>query len=905
MFKEFAEAHNRRMKISVGTGSLKQLRARNRWWRSFGIVSVLVAMVAGLPITLSAPTASAEQSEQPGSQAFASISAGYHHTCVIMSGATPASGGAVRCWGNNYSGVLGLGHTNTIGDDESPTTNVDLGGAKATAVAVGSFHSCALLVGGAVRCWGPNGGGELGHSENLIVGDDESPTVNVNLGGASATAITAQANRSCALLSTGSVVCWGSQYGATPTPIDLGGSTAVAVSSGGSNTCALLVGGIVRCWGRNHRGQLGLSYINNLSDNPPGNVNLGGATATAVSGGANSVCVLLTGGAVRCWGENAYGSLGLGHTDMIGDDESPLVNVSLGGQTAVGISLSGDHQAISNAHACVVLSGGAVRCWGQNFEGQLGLAHTNHIGDNETPAVNVNLGGTSAVALGLGATHTCAVLTGGVVRCWGSNREGRLGLGNATTIGDNESPTTNVDLGSGATVGGVDTTAPVVTITNTQLQPAAFTIQGSASDGGGIASVKLTIKRNNLFWNGNGFQAAAVTVPAVAAKPNSVITAWSYPIDAGPGPLAITATATDSAGLISSANLGTFVADPVPPTVSISAPTVNQLLASNPVTITGTAADNVGVAQVNLYIRRTIAGVEQLWDGTGWGSTAQVAATLANPNSTNTAWSYTFNPPQSGRFTVQAGVSDTSQNSAGSFAQSFSVSDGAVPLVSIVSPVNAQELVGRPVVISGTASDNSGVADTHVKIWRKLVDRTQYWNGSGWQNTLTTVRATMGSPGASTTTWTYSFHPPQSGGRFAVTATATDTFNRVRDSASLYFLLPDSISPSATIQSPSNGSTSPVNSGLIVTGTATDNVGISGVGLVIKRNSDNNYLNATGTWQPSFVTVEAFMTTSGEPSTTFSLPFTPPTIGTYSIVARPLDVRGNIIQTPATTITAT
>jgi alpha-tubulin suppressor-like RCC1 family protein len=65
---------------------------------------------------------------------------------VIMSGATPTSGGAVRCWGKNVNGELGLGHTNTIGDDESPTTNVDLGGAKATAVAVGGNHSCALLV---------------------------------------------------------------------------------------------------------------------------------------------------------------------------------------------------------------------------------------------------------------------------------------------------------------------------------------------------------------------------------------------------------------------------------------------------------------------------------------------------------------------------------------------------------------------------------------------------------------------------------------------------------------------------------------------------------------------------------------------------------------------------------------
>ncbi len=151
---------------------------------------------------------------------------------------------------------------------------------------------------------------------------------------------------------------------------------------------------------------------------------------------------MLTTGNVRCWGDNTFGQLGLGNNENVGDNELATTNVNLG-TTATAITAG-------QFHTCALLTGGAVRCWGDNSSGQLGLGNTDNIGDNELPTTNVNLGGATALAVAAGGAHTCALLNTGAVRCWGWNFFGALGLGNQSNIGDDELPTTNVNLG-GAT----------------------------------------------------------------------------------------------------------------------------------------------------------------------------------------------------------------------------------------------------------------------------------------------------------------------------------------------------------------------------------------------------------------------------------------------------------------------
>jgi hypothetical protein len=93
--------------------------------------------------------------------------------------------------------------------------------------------------------------------------------------------------------------------------------------------------------------------------------------------------------------------------------------------------------AVGRFHTCARLENGAaraVKCWGYNDYGQLGLGDTNHRGaaggemGDSLPAVQLGTG-RSAVALTLGPDRSCALLDDGSVKCWGGNWGGQLGLG--------------------------------------------------------------------------------------------------------------------------------------------------------------------------------------------------------------------------------------------------------------------------------------------------------------------------------------------------------------------------------------------------------------------------------------------------------------------------------------------
>ena len=88
-------------------------------------------------------------------------------------------------------------------------------------------------------------------------------------------------------------------------------------------------------------------------------------------------------------------------------------------------------------HTCVLLVGGNVRCWGDGGGGQLGYGNSNDIGDQpgEMPPANVNLGG-PVEQLFVGGAHNCALMGDGTLRCWGANNYGQLGYGNTNSVGD-------------------------------------------------------------------------------------------------------------------------------------------------------------------------------------------------------------------------------------------------------------------------------------------------------------------------------------------------------------------------------------------------------------------------------------------------------------------------------------
>jgi alpha-tubulin suppressor-like RCC1 family protein len=355
-------------------------------------------------------------------------------------------------------------------------------------IAAGKYHSCAVLGNGSVRCWGYGGNGALGYGNSDNVGDDETPASAgpVNLGaGRTATAVSAGDYHTCALLDNATVRCWGfgangrlgygdeSSVGLTNTPaaagpVDLGaGRSARAISAGGSHTCAILDDGSVRCWGFGFDGRLGYGSTANVGDTPSstpataGPVNLGtGRTAVAISTGGSHTCAILDDGTVRCWGYGNWGELGYGSTANVGSTPTTTPDttapVGLGpGRTAKAISAGG-------VHTCALLDDGTVRCWGFGGNGRLGYGNADSVGNAQLPTAvgPVTFGpGRTAVAISAGGGHTCAILDDRTVRCWGYDVYGQLGY--ATTGDRGATPATTpdklaaVDLGAGRTAAAI------------------------------------------------------------------------------------------------------------------------------------------------------------------------------------------------------------------------------------------------------------------------------------------------------------------------------------------------------------------------------------------------------------------------------------------------------------------
>ncbi len=341
------------------------------------------------------------------------IAAGGTHTCALT------DAGGVKCWGANFSGQLGDGSTS---QRLAPVDVVGLSsGVKA--IAAGGGHSCAVTESGGVKCWGANFSGQLGDgstSQRLTPVDVIGLSVGIE-------AIAAGGGHSCALTGVGGLTCWGDNYygqlgdGSTAnrlTPVDVTGlSGAVqAIAAGGSHSCAVVTAGGVICWGFNDRGQLGDGSTTQRST-PVDVVGLASGIKAIAVGKSDHTCALTEAGGVKCWGMNFYGQLGDGSTT----NRSTPIDVT-------GLSSGIEAIAAGDSHSCALTDAGVVRCWGNNFNGQLGDGSTT---DRLTPVDVVGLpAAIKAIAAGRG--HTCALTAAGGVKCWGANFGGQLGDGSTT-----------------------------------------------------------------------------------------------------------------------------------------------------------------------------------------------------------------------------------------------------------------------------------------------------------------------------------------------------------------------------------------------------------------------------------------------------------------------------------------
>ena len=298
------------------------------------------------------------------------ISAGAGHTCALVNG-------GVQCWGFNESGQLG---NNSTTNSTVPVQVVGLtSGVQALPAHQGGAHSCALVNGGVV-CWGDNSYGELGN--NTMTNSSVPVAVTGLTSGVQAIAVGQY--HSCALLENGSVQCWGfgdfGELGNSSTgversavPVAVTGLTSgvQVIDAGDYHTCAVVNGG-VQCWGWNQNGQIGNNSTTNASA-PVAVIGLSSGVQGVATGFLHT-CALTNGG-VQCWGGNDNGQLG---NDSTTESDVPVAVSGLASEVQ-GIFLGG-------YHACV-LDNGIVQCWGANESGELGDDSTT---DSDVP-VTVSL----------------------------------------------------------------------------------------------------------------------------------------------------------------------------------------------------------------------------------------------------------------------------------------------------------------------------------------------------------------------------------------------------------------------------------------------------------------------------------------------------------------------------------
>ena len=477
---------------------------------------------------------------------------------------------------------------------------------------------------------------------------------------------------------------------------------------------------------------------------------------------------------------------------------------------------------------------------------------------------------------------------------------------------------------------GLDDQTPTTAITGpgagfgaSVLPSTSFTMTGTATDDKGINSLSFWFRDDQERYLQDDGSVSPIFntfrgTPDVIGATNAT---WSYDVTLPhEGVWRGSATATDTAGqadLRSATRDWTVDSNAIAPTVTIEQPApMTPPFTVNPVTVepggkltfSGTASDDEGLKNVEIALRNTSTG-EKLSNDGSWGTGVTAGNYRISPvDITGSTYNWTYTTPfnlTAGSYTFSVRATDdsgltTATANQGRLTVNAQVAGDLPPdtTMSFTAPTDES----FPITLTGTATDDKGVASVKVTLQDRDTGRYLQPDGKTMSATPATLTAPLGTPGGTATTWTLPVTLP-TGGNWSFTAVATDSAGQQDTSTTgatgSYRFYPNDDPPSLsdTLGQPQTGAT--FTSGtIVVTGRAEDapngNPSIASVQVAVV-NAAGQYMSSAGTFTsttPSFRT--AFLNSPGSAGSNYS--YTTPVIpaGTYSVIVQPVDVNGQI-----------
>ena len=461
---------------------------------------------------------------------------------------------------------------------------------------------------------------------------------------------------------------------------------------------------------------------------------------------------------------------------------------------------------------------------------------------------------------------------------------------------------------------GVDTT--ITDPIEGRVEPAGqqFTFAGTASAAAGVQRVQVEVidrASKKYLQDDLTTWGASNSVNATLGSPNGADSTWSLPVTIpGNHTLQVLARTYAVGGATDptkdTKKFETFGLADQPPTTSVTGPSTS-IVTTETFTVTGTSADDLGVTGVNMTIRDSHNEYLQD-DGTTSSSYNSIHIVPDVLGATSTTWSKEITVPYEDTWRAQARSTDTSgQDSADTADRTWIVSStGQAPVVSITAPTSmtpptaAQPVTvtpGQPLTFSGSANDDGKV----VALELALVNNTtheQLASDGTWGKDSVKNYYRISPPGLSQSSYNWSYTTPfnLSPGSYSFTVRAVDDLGITTPSASrgvltLNATVPGDAPPKALLDT--TGTVSGLQSlHLDLSGTATDDKGVEQVAVTLKETGSSRFLQPDGTLSAAYAELPATLAAPHGTSTSWTLPVTLPSQGSWLVTAVARDTAG-------------